>query len=155
MSFYAIANDWQAVGIAQAGGARFVGAGIYCFEFRSLSANFRGKYLFVGAGVGLGGSLGGGAGPSPIDFISNNVPDMWTPLACIRPFSGDDLNIKYAVLSTLGAAGSYGYYLTEITAGWSDQLFRSENVSGWGTGVGGIGAMLVGIWKHIGSTGYY
>jgi len=154
MSSSAAGNDWQAVGIAQAGGVYVVGGGIYCFEFRSLSGNFRGQYLFIGGALGFGGSLGGGSGPSPGDFISNTYPDLWSPIKCKRPFSGDDLNWAYAALSTLGAAGAYGYALTGISAGLVDPLFDSQEVSGWGTGVGLIGAILIGVWKQFGSSDY-
>jgi hypothetical protein len=155
MSTTATGNDWQAVGVAQVGGARIVGGGIYCFEFRSLSADFRGKYLFLGAGVGAGGSLGGGSAPGPGDFITNSKPDLWSKIKCKRPFSGDDLDLAYAALSTLAVEGAYGYALTGISAGLIDPLFDSQDVSGWGTGVGVIGAILVGVWKRIGSSAYY
>jgi hypothetical protein len=64
-------NDWQRCGVAQVGAAAGPALGIYCFEFRSKNANFRGVYLFVGAGAGLGGSLGGAAAPSPVDVVKN------------------------------------------------------------------------------------
>jgi hypothetical protein len=149
MSASARVDDWQAVGIAQAGGADIVGAGIYCFNFRSLSANFSGTYLFIGAGVGLGGSLGGGTAPSPSQFVSKAYPNLYSPIKCRRPFSGDDLDMSYAVLETLQVQVAYGYSLTHISAGWVDKLFASQDASGWGTGVGAGGAVLVGIWKRI------
>jgi hypothetical protein len=144
------AADWQCVGIAQVGGAVGLAAGIYCFDFRSQSADFRGTYLFIGGGLGLGGSLGGGMAPSPGDFIHNTPPDVWTSLQVQRPFSGSELDLAYASISSLGAAGAYGYTLMSITAGWADPLFTTQNVSGWGTGVGVSGAMLIGVWKMIG-----
>ncbi|RWP39326.1 hypothetical protein [Mesorhizobium sp.] len=67
MSLDTVSNDWQCVGVAQVAGADILGAGLYLFEFRSSAANFRGKYVFAGGGLGAGGSLGGGAGgPSPL-----------------------------------------------------------------------------------------
>lgn len=148
--------DWSCVGVAQVGGGFGVAAGIYCFEFRSLSANFRGTYLFVGGGLGVGGSLGGGVAPSPGDFVNHDqVPDLWTPLVCRRPFSGDDLDKAYAALTTLGVGAAYGYAVTSISAGWVDPLFTDQNVSGWGTGVGVAGAMMPGVWIRIGMSDYY
>lgn len=149
------ATDWECVGVAQVGGAVVIAAGVYCFEFRSRAADVRGQYLFVGGGLGLGGSLGGGAAPGPGDFVSNHVPDLWTALECRQPFSADDLHLAYAALSTLGAAGAYGYFVTRITAGWANPLFAEQDVSGWGTGVGVVGAMMPGIWLRIGLTAYY
>jgi hypothetical protein len=155
MSNNARANDWNAVGVAQVGGGFILAGGVYCFEFRSANANLRGQYLFIGAGVGAGGDLGGGGAPGPGDIMSNTQPDLWSPIKCIRPFSGDDLDLSYAALSTLAAAAAYGYALTGISAGLVDPLFDSQEVSGWGTGVGVVGAMMAGIWKRIGSGNYY
>lgn len=149
------AADWQAVGIAQVGGAVGIAGGIACFDFRSKSADFRGTYLFVGGGIGLGGSLGGGVAPSPGDFIHNTPPDVWSALDVQRPFSGKDLDFAYASISSLGVGAAYGYTLMSITAGWADPLFTAQNVSGWGTGVGIAGAMLIGVWKLIGENTYY
>lgn len=42
-----------------------------------------------------------------------------------------------------------------ITAGWMDPLFTSQDVSGWGTGVGIAGVMLIGVWKLIEENPYY
>jgi hypothetical protein len=149
------ATDWQCVGVAQVGAAVFAAGAIYCFEFRSTRANVRGQYLFIGGGLGLGGSLGGGTAPSPANFARNEQPDLWTPLTCARPFSANDLDKSYAALSTIGALGAYGYSLTRITAGWTNPLFLDQDVSGWGTGVGAGGAMMPGIWLRIGVHGYY
>jgi hypothetical protein len=150
------ANDWQVVGVAQVGGVVVVGAAIYLFEFRSLVANCRVTFLFIGAALGGGGDLGGGAGPSPDSVIHNTNPDLWTSISCTRPFSASDLDVSYGALSTLGAAGAYGYFLTGISAGLVDNLFDSQDVSGWGTGVGAVGAIMAGLWKMIGNdAGYY
>ncbi|WP_156387400.1 hypothetical protein [Devosia sp. Root105] len=155
MSNDAMAADWQCVGVAQVGAAVIVAGGIYCFEFRSSSANVRAKFLFIGGGLGAGGSLGGGMSPSPLDFATNTIPDIWTSLECRRPFSANELDKAYAALTTLGAAFALGYSLMSITGGWVDPLFTAQNVSGWGTGVGAGGAMMPGIWLMLDSTDYY
>ncbi len=155
MSLEQAGHDWQCVGVAQVGGADILGAGLYLFEFRGVAANFRGKYAFLGGGVGGGGSLGGGAGPSPLDVFGAAPEDLWTPIEPERPFSGDDLDLSYGALSTLGAGLAYGYALMGISAGLVDPLFDSVEVSGWGTGVGASGAILVGSWKLLQYSDYY
>lgn len=72
-----------------------------------------------------------------------------------RPFSGSELDLAYASVSSLGAAAAIGYTLMSITAGWMDPLFTSQDVSGWGTGVGIAGVMLIGVWKLIEENSYY
>jgi hypothetical protein len=155
MSTSAKAEDWQCCGVAQVGAAAGPAAGIYCFEYRSLSADFRGVYLFVGAGGGAGGSMGGAVAPSPGDVINNRLPDLWTPIKCKRPFSSDELDMSYAALSTAGVGAAYGYSLCGISAGLIKVLFTSQNVSGFGISVGASAAVLMGSWIRIGSSGYY
>jgi hypothetical protein len=150
MSKWATGDDWQACGIAQIGAVAGIGAATYFFQFRSQKADFSGAYLFVGGALGLGGDMGGGAGPSPADVATNTRPDLWTSLKCVRAFSADDLNWAYGALSTLAAGVAYGYALTGISGGLVDPLFTDQEVSGWGTGVGVIGAILAGVWKRLG-----
>lgn len=149
------ARDWEVQGVAQVGGVDVVGAGLFMFEFRSKHANFRGPYVFGGGALGLGGSLGGGSGPSPADVATNTQPNAWTAIKCTRDFSAEDLNWAYAALSVLGAGAAYGYSLLGISAGLTDELFRDIDVSGWGTGVGAVGAIMVGVWKQMGGGNYY
>jgi hypothetical protein len=154
MGIYTKASDWEAVGVAQAGGVYVAGAGVYFFGFRSRMANCQAQFVFAGGALGLGGSLGGGSGPSPWDVINNTPPNMWTRIKSKRPFSADDLDWSYGALSTLGAAGAYGYFLLGIAAGLTDTLFEDQDVSGWGTGVGIIGAVMIGTWKKVGASSY-
>ena len=149
------ANDWQCCGVAQVGAAAGPAAGIYCFEYRSKNADFRGVYLFLGGGGGLGGSLGGAVAPSPGDVINNRLPDLWSSLRCTRPFSSDDLHLSYAAMSSAGVSACYGYSLVGISAGLITELFKSQEVSGWGIGVGASASILIGSWIRIGSGGYY
>ncbi|MEP7076690.1 MAG: hypothetical protein ABI878_12865 [Acidobacteriota bacterium] len=83
------------------------------------------------------------------------MPDLWSDLACSRPFSLQDLNHSYGAVETAGAAGALGYYLTRISAGWATKLFDRQSTSGWGTGVGLIGAVLAGMWNAGGIGAYY
>jgi hypothetical protein len=150
MSINTEAFDWEACGVAQAGGVCGLGAGIFLYEFRSRIANFRGTYLLTGLAIGLGGSLGGGVAPSPWNVATNTQPNLWSSINCTRPFSGDDLDTCYGSVETVGAAGALGYFLTRISGGYGIRLFDRQNVSGWGTGVGVIGAILPGMWTRIG-----
>lgn len=149
------AVDWQACGVAQVGFVAGVGAGLYCFEFRSKAANSRAVFTFLSVGFGVGGSLGGGTAPSPTDVAKNRLPEIWSDLKCSRPFSLEDLNHSYGVLETIGAAGAIGYYATRISSGWATKLFNQQVTSGWGTGVGAMGAVLSGVWTGWQINNYY
>ncbi len=140
------ANDWQACGVAQVGVVAGVGAGLYLFEFRSISANARAKYTLLSVGIGLGGSMGGGVAPSPSDVVHNRMPELFSSIKCLRPFSCEDLNHSFAGMKTLSITGGIGYSNTLISAGFFDRLFYEQDVSGWGTGVGIVGAKLEGVW---------
>lgn len=150
-----MATDWECVGIAQAGGAFVVGAAVYLFEFRSQIADRRAQYIFVGGAFGFGGSLGGGVAPSPGDIVYNRHPELWASISCERSFLADDLHGAYGALSTLGISAAYGYSLTGISAGLIDPLFRDQNVSGWGTGLGVAGVMMPGLWLRFGEQAYF
>ena len=151
--------DWQACGVATVGGAYFAGAMLTIFEFRSQQANCRSTFLFIGAGVGYGGDLGGATGISPGNVIHNQQPDLWTDLSGSignGPFSADDLNWSYAALCQATVAGALGYSLCTIRAGWARPLFDTTSVNGWVVGVGVVGSMMPGIWKRLGdSSAYY
>ena len=86
MSASTKANDWECVGIATIGGAAGAGGALTMFQFRSKAADFMGEYLFVGGGVGIGGSLNGAVAPSPTDFYDRgrNI-NYWSKITA-RPF---------------------------------------------------------------------
>jgi hypothetical protein len=155
MSQHTTARDWEAAGIVTMGGADGAALAVMFFDFRSLSARTRAPFLFIGGGLGFGGSLGGGSGPSPLDVIRNKVPDMYTPIKCLTKFSVDDLDCSSARVTAIGVAGGYGYTSMRISAGIVRQLFSSADVSGWNTGVGISGSTLVGVWKQIGDAVAY
>jgi hypothetical protein len=151
------ANDWQCVGVAQAGAVAGVGAGVYFFEFRSRNADFRGAFNLFGAGIGLGGSLGGATAPSPSDVIHNRNPDLFTSLRADRPFSANNLHLSYANYRSIGASAAVGYSIVRISAAslWNN-WFTGQDVSGWG--IGGISAGAValgGLWVKLSEGKYY
>lgn len=140
------AADWQVCGIAQVGVVVGVGAGLYLFEFRSKAANTQAIFSFLSVGIGLGGSLGGGVGPSPSDVVFNRRPELYSSIKCLRPFSLEDLNHSFAEMKTLSITAAYGYSNVLISAGYFTRLFYEQDASGWGTGVGIVGAKLEGVW---------
>lgn len=154
MSRTAEGYDWEICGVAQMGGVVGVGAGVWWFMMRSRVANSQGKLILTAAGIGAGGSMGGGTAPSPGDVIYNRQPDLWTRVPCMRPFSLDDMNWTYGAVTMASAGAAYGYSITRITAGFGIQLFRSVSVGGWGTGVGLVGGMFPGVWKVLESSDY-
>jgi len=158
MSYYTdhgTACDWQACGVATIGGAEGLGGGVFFFEFRSKSANCRGSFMFLAAGLGLGGDMGGGSGPSPGDVIHNRQPDLWTSLECINYFSADDLDMSVGQLFLGTVTGAYGYSVVRISAGLLPVLFRLQSCSGWSTGVGVGAAVFTGVWKQLGTSSVY
>ena len=95
MSTTVAASDWETQGVAQVGGAAGLGGAMYLFVFRSRSADCRALFVFIGAGVGLGGSVGGASVPSPSDILQNVSPYMWTSIPCTRAFAATDLDVCY------------------------------------------------------------
>lgn len=162
------ANDWEIAGIAQVGGADVVGAGVYFFEFRSKAADFRGQFIFIGGGLGLGGSVGGASMPAPGDFVCARAYSPFSSLRCDRDFSADDLDLVAGRITSAGASFAYGYSVVRVTAftnalaagpgllvqAFLPTLFHSFPASGWGTGVGASVTVFSGIWKKIGGGGY-
>ena len=157
MSTSTRANDWQCVGVAQAGAVAGVGAGVYFFEFRSRNADFRGVYNLYAAGIGLGGSLGGATAPSPSDILHNRNPDLWSNIRAETPFSANDLHLSYGNYRSIGAGAGIGYSLVRLSGqSLFTDWFVGQDVSGWG--IGGISAGVValgGLWVKIGDGRYY
>jgi hypothetical protein len=148
-------SDWQCVGVVSMGGAVGLGGQLCFYEFRSQAANCRATFIFVGAGIGLGGDLGGAVAPDPSSVIHNQQPDLWAALKCERPFSANDLNWSYAAMSGINVEATYGYSLCGISAGLVDPLFTDQNVSGWNVGVGATASIMVGVWKRLGTSSAY
>lgn len=157
MSSSTKANDWQCVGVAQVGAAVGVGVGVYLFEFRSRNADYRGVFNLFAGGIGLGGNLGGGTAPSPGDVIHNRIPDLWSNLRAVQPFSADDLHLSYGNYRSIGASLMVGYSLVRISGQTLfNNWFVDQNVSGWGIGGAGAGAVaLGGLWVNLSEGRYY
>jgi hypothetical protein len=149
-------DDWEACGIAQVGVGAGAAGGVYFFDFRSKKADCHAHFILTAAGLGGGGSLGGAVAPSPLDVIKNRVPELFSPLKCLRPFACDDLDWSSGAILSVGAGAMVGYSLAQISAGAVPQLFEHQDVSGWGIGMGATGVSLVGMWTQLGeSTNYY
>jgi hypothetical protein len=157
MSQHTQSNDWEIAIICQMGGASGSAAGIFFADVRSVKAMTRAPFIFIGGGFGFGGSMGGGGGPSPADVVRNHVPDMYTKIPNVGGvrWSVDNLDCASGKIVSLGAAFAYGYSLVRISAGMLPPLFESVPCSGWGTGVGANGSVLVGMWKQLGDCGQY
>ena len=128
---------------------------LFFFEFRSKKADCRATFTFAAAGLGMGGDLGGGVAPAPSDILHNRQPNLWSDLACECYFSANDFDwtIGQIFLGTMTFA--YGCGVVRISAGLFPVLFKPQNCSGWGTGVGaGFGA-FTGMWKQLGPSRTY
>lgn len=160
MAWTTQAKDWAVLGICQMGGAAFAGGGIWFFDFKSLTAEVSSPFIFIGAGLGLGGSLGGGYFPDLDIFYKTGKAavlargDEYTWLNCENAFSAADLNMAFGRLSTAGVGVALGYGFTFLSAGKGilkpKSLFLSQSCGGWGTGVGASAITTIGVWQRLG-----
>lgn len=149
-------NDWQTVAVATVGAAVGGGASLTMFQFRSKKSDFLGEYLFVGGGIGLGGSLNSAVAPSPSDFVNRGRDlNYWCDLKVSKPFSGDDLSNSSGDITSAGVSAAYGYSIVFITAGIFDKLFSHQYIGGWGIGVGVSASTMKGIWVRLSTKNYY
>lgn len=155
MSQHTQAKDWEIAIICQMGGAEGTGGGIFFADVRSVKAQTRSAFLFLGGGFGFGGSIGGGGGPSPADVVRNHVPDMYNKIPSKVRFSVDDLDCASGKITLMGVAAAYGYSCIRIGAGMFPVLFTDVNCNGWGTGVGYGASIFVGMWKQLGDAAQY
>jgi hypothetical protein len=158
MGFTTEADDWEVQGVCQVGVGAFAAGGIWLFQFWSADADYDGFFIFAGLGLGLGGSLGGAGAPmtsiikqlrgAKQNALSSHE-DNFTTLTCENSFSASQLNYAAGRLTTAGVSAAMGYGLVYISAGAFPRksLFLSQDVSGWGTGVGASAATTVGMWK--------
>lgn len=136
------ASDWEIACIAQLGGAKTAGAGVFWFDLRSRSKKIRDVFTLSAAGVGAGGSLGGASGPG------RNMQPSYTKIPCKKEFSIRDLDQSLGRITQASVALSIGYSLTYISATTLDgDLFTSVDVSGISIGVA-LGAFcFAGMWR--------
>jgi len=143
MGYETTANDWEFAGLCQIGGAETVGGGFYQFKFRSRTAGIEAFVYFGGAGIGIGGGIGGASGS---DF-SNGQPSF-TAMRCDRRFSLRDLHNANGRVTAIGVSLAVGYGQVYISAASGfDTLFSSQGGHGLSVGVG-IGATnFYGLWR--------
>jgi len=138
-------TDWEVAGVAQVGGAATLGGGAWMFEFKSTLAAVKQAFVFVGAGLGVGGSVGGASAP---DF-SAGTPS-YTAITCDRAFSVDDLSGSAGRLTTAGAGLAVGYGVTIISAfNLRGSMFSSQECYGISIGVGAGAMTTVGYWHTL------
>ena len=136
-------SDWQLTHIAQVGGASTVGAGVYFFELKSQEADVRKPFAFGGAGLGMGGSMGGGT-------LDGAPCEM---LECIS-FSALDLHGCYGLVAGGGVALGAGAGAAVFSAlrtrndGVEEALFLAAEAGGM-SGVALGGSSLVGRWCMV------
>jgi hypothetical protein len=140
--------DWKICGIAQVGGAGGLGAGIWWFELKSDSLGLREPVMFLGAGVGVGGSIGGASGPDLSDL--GNAKPAYADLTCDRAFSVGDLDMSAGRITSAGVGLAVGYGLVYISAfNLNGSMFYSQSVGGLTVGVGAGAIATIGYWRSM------
>lgn len=148
----AFAFDWKVTSLGQVGGGAGVAGGAWFFTFRSKTAKVEVPFVFVGFGLGVGGSLGGASIPNASDAKRGNL--SWTNVLHVDEdgFKADDLNWAKGRLTTIGASVGAGYgvmYITAFTT-FGGTLFRPRQLVGYVAGVGANAATTFGMWKRCG-----
>ena len=141
-------SDWQVCAFMQAAAADLIGAGILIFDFYSKSLDLSARFKFRGAGVGAGGNASGMAFPEEIGPFG-----PWTAIECNESFSVWDLNGAWGRVSAVsgGVGLLFGYEYITAAPRWSMSraYFYSQNVGGFGYGLGGGGFVFVGSWAFM------
>jgi len=134
---------WDVASLCQVGGAGGVGGGVFFFNFRS--GSLVETFLFVAAGLGVGGSVGGASLP---DFHTGRI--SYSPLTVRRAFSVYDLDMSPGTLTSAGVGLAEGYTLLRISAfNLGGILFEPSDCSGWSAGVAlGLYGMA-GYWRSL------
>jgi hypothetical protein len=155
-------SDWQVCCLGQVAAGTGLAGGVFLFCFYSATAGGSAYYTFNGLGAGVGGNASGVINPG--DYQELSAP--WTRLCNIsytcgvKPFNTHDLHGAGGRITSLGAgAWVVGYGVTYITAGPfsdpSDHYFYSQNVGGFGWGLGAgkgfalSGSVLLGAWVFV------
>ncbi|HWD00598.1 MAG TPA: hypothetical protein VG456_27765 [Candidatus Sulfopaludibacter sp.] len=145
MGYSTKASDWKVAGAASLGGGAILGAGAWTFMLQSRHANYSGFFVFLGAGLGAGGSLNGASAPNLRTGHLN-----WSDIHCESAFSAEDLNLSMGRLTTGSAGLAVGYGLCYLTAfSFSQIWFESQSCNGLSVGVGAVAATTAGMWKHL------
>jgi hypothetical protein len=141
------ATDWQVFGRVSVAGGAGISAGLYLFDFYSVTAGISAHFGFKGYGFGEGGNLGGLSAPNDVGPMT-----AWSSLDCDRAFSVYDMNGAWGRITYLGGAVGVGYSALFISASprfWTlDSFFHSQYVGGISLlSVGGGGQVLLGGWN--------
>lgn len=139
------ATDWEYTGLTEVTAAAGLGGGGYMFMFRSETASIRARVYFLGAGLGLGGSVG----------PTLAVPDFsgrlsYSSIRCDNAFSLVDLNNSGGRLSSIGVSVLVGYGGISISAFNISTGVLFDNAGGFCLSVGSFGAgatTFAGIWR--------
>ncbi len=153
MNYETRASDWKVKGAGKLSGAVGLAAGLWLFVFKSNSAQCTALLAFSGMGLGLGLELKlnevikGLGVPLSIEGEGN-------PIKCDRSFSASELNGKFGLISSVGAAVGAGYGVAAISAfSIRKNYFKLQPVHGWNAGVGASAIQAYGTWWHISNPG--
>ena len=139
-------SDWQVCGAIAVAAADVAGAGLFVFDFYSKNAGGTGRFVFKGAGIGLGGNASGTMVPDEIGPFG-----PWSSITVDEPFSIWDLNGAWGRLSSASMGAGLLFGVTYITAAppWSllKSYFHSQNVGGFSKGAGAGALVFVGNWR--------
>jgi len=148
------ADDWQVCGICQIAAGDVIAAGGFVFDFYSETAAITARMIFSGPGAGLGGNASGTGLP-----VQGASFGPWSSIECDKSFSILDLNGAWGRLTSanIGVPITFGAVIISAFPAWSlwDCYFHSQNVGGFGTGLG-AGAMVIGgkwyLWSIVYNT---
>lgn len=135
------ATDWRCCLVRQVGGAAGLAGGAFLFDWHSQSAGVTARFALVAGGVGVGGHWGG-------VLADDGDLTCWGAVACAEPFSAADLDRAAAAVYAVGVGLGLSLTLAVIDAKrpGGPFLFRRQNVSGFGVGVGLSVVALAGTW---------
>ena len=150
MNYETKASDWKVEGVGELSGAGGLAAGIWLFIFKSNSAHCTSLLAFSGFGLGIGFKwksieqiTTGLSGPL---FIGGEGKSIH----CQEEFSAAQLNGKFGLISSAGAAAGAGYGVAEISAYTIGRnYFKFQRIDGWSSGVGASAINAFGTWWHI------
>lgn len=150
MNYETQASDWKIKGLGKISAAPILAAGIWLFIFRSNEARCTTLFAFSGLGLGIGlewkliKEIKTGVS-SPL-FINGEGKSI----KCERTFSASEINGKFGIVSSIGAAAGVGYGVAEISAfTLGKNYFKYQHINGWNAGVGASAINAFGTWWLI------